>query len=202
MRARRLVAPAFAPRRLAAYTAGFAERAEAHVDRWSDGEVLEMRQQMARLTLDIVGSTLLGIDLRDDAEDVRAALESALESFGGGAPALPLRRRGGPRASASGQASPPGGPRGAGLRAQVDAIVTKIVEARRDNPSEDRGDVVSALLAATAGPDGLTTADRAGSGIPPSICSTSPASTCASEAPRATRSVVVSSRSKSSPGPN
>jgi cytochrome P450 len=155
-RARRLVAPAFAPRRLAAYTAGFAERAEAHVGRWSDGAVLEMRQQMARLTLDIVGSTLLGIDLREDADDVRAALESALESFGGGAPALPLGRLAGPRAAGNGQAPPPGGPRGTGLRAQLDAIVTKIVEARRDSPSQDRGDVVSALLAATAGPDGLT----------------------------------------------
>ena len=88
-RARRLVAPAFSPRRLAAYTDGFAERAEAHVGRWNDGGVLDMRQQMASLTLDIVGSTLLGIDLGDDADDVRAALESALEAFGGGAPALP-----------------------------------------------------------------------------------------------------------------
>jgi cytochrome P450 len=34
-RARRLVAPAFSPRRLAAYTAGFAERAQAHVGGWS-----------------------------------------------------------------------------------------------------------------------------------------------------------------------
>jgi hypothetical protein len=30
-----------------------------------------MRQQMAHLTLDIVGSTLLGMDLRQDADDVR-----------------------------------------------------------------------------------------------------------------------------------
>ena len=158
-RARRLVAPAFSPRRLAAYTAGFADRAEAHVGRWSDGEVLEMRQQMARLTLDIVGSTLLGIDLQQDADDVRAALESALESFAGGAPTLPLRRLAGPRAAASGQAAPGDGLRGGSLRARVDAIVTKMVAARRDSPSEDRGDVVSALLAATEGPDGLTSAE-------------------------------------------
>ncbi len=118
-----------------------------------------MRQQMARLTLDIVGSTLLGIDLQQDADDVRAALESALESFAGGAPALPLRRLGGPRAAANGQATPGDGLRGGSLRARVDAIVTKMVQARRDSPSEDRGDVVSALLAAAAGPDALTSAE-------------------------------------------
>jgi cytochrome P450 len=158
-RARRLVAPAFSPRRLVAYTDGFAERAEAHVGRWNDGAVLDMRQQMARLTLDIVGSTLLGMDLREDADDVRAALESALEAFDGGGPSLPLRRLGARRTQANGQASPRHGPLGAAPRTQVDAIVTKIVAARRDNPSQDRGDVVSALLAATAGPDGLTDAE-------------------------------------------
>jgi cytochrome P450 len=167
-RARRLVAPAFSPRRLAAYTEGFSERTEAHVGQWSDGAVMEMRQQMARLTLDIVGSTLLGMDLRQDADDVRSALESALESFAGGAPALALRRRGGPRLPDR-QAAAAGTQRGAeqrgaeqrgeGLRARLDAIVTKIIEVRRDEPSADRGDVVSALLAAAAGPDGLTPAE-------------------------------------------
>jgi cytochrome P450 len=172
-RARRLVAPAFSPRRLAAYTEGFSERTEAHVGQWSDGAVMEMRQQMARLTLDIVGSTLLGMDLRQDADDVRSALESALESFAGGAPALAFRRRGAPRLPGR-QAAAAGAQRGAeqfsaeqrgaeqrgtGLRTRLDAIVTKIIEARRDEPSADRGDVVSALLAAAAGPDGLTPAE-------------------------------------------
>jgi cytochrome P450 len=172
-RARRLVAPAFSPRRLAAYTEGFSERTEAHVGQWSDGAVIEMRQQMARLTLDIVGSTLLGMDLRQDADDVRSALESALESFAGGAPALAFRRRGAPRLPGR-QAAAAGAQRGAeqfsaeqrgaeqrgtGLRTRLDAIVTKIIEARRDEPSADRGDVVSALLAAAAGPDGLTPAE-------------------------------------------
>jgi cytochrome P450 len=162
-RARRLVAPAFSPRRLAAYTEGFSERAEAHVGQWSEGTVLEMRQQLASLTLDIVGSTLLGMDLRQDADDVRSALESALESFAGGAPALAMRRRRAPRppdrqAAAAG-VQRGADQRGAGLRARLDAIVAKIIEARRAEPSADRGDVVSALLAAAAGPDGLTPAE-------------------------------------------
>jgi hypothetical protein len=40
-RPRRLVVPAFSPRRLEAYTEGFSERTEAHVGQWSEGTVLE-----------------------------------------------------------------------------------------------------------------------------------------------------------------
>jgi cytochrome P450 len=118
-----------------------------------------MRQQMARLTLDIAGSTLLGMDLRQDADDVRSALESALESFAGGAPALALRRRGGPRSPAD-QAASGAAERGAGLRARLDAIVAKIIEAHRDQPSADRGDVVSALHGELARLDPVPGADR------------------------------------------
>jgi hypothetical protein len=152
LRARRLVAPAFSPRRLAGYADGFAGRTAAYVARWRDGDVLDMRREMARLTLDIVGSTLLGIDLQADADSVRDALESALEAFAASAHAMPLGRRGetAVRAAVGGGA----------LRAQVDAVVDKIVEGRRDNPSQDRGDVVSALLAAI-GLDHLPGADPA-----------------------------------------
>jgi cytochrome P450 len=157
LRARRLVAPAFSPRRLAAYTAGFAERAEVHTSRWHDNEDLDMRQEMARLTLDMVGATLLGIDLRSDTDDVRAALESALDTFATSGPALALRGR--QPAVPSNRPPPNRPPSGASPRAQLDAIVAKIVQDRRENPSQDRGDVVSALLAATAAPDGLTLAE-------------------------------------------
>jgi cytochrome P450 len=157
-RARRLVAPAFSPRRLAGYTDGFGERAEARVARWNDGEILDMRQEMARLTLDLVGSTLLGIDLGEDAVQVRAALETALEAFAasGGGPAVSLRR--GPRArgpAGTAESGPPARP----PRVELDEVVARILQARRDSPSDDRGDVVSALLAAAAEPDGLTPAE-------------------------------------------
>ncbi len=59
----------------------------AHIDRWGDGATVDAHSEMAALTLDIVGRTLLGIDLADRASTVRGSLESALERFarsGGG----------------------------------------------------------------------------------------------------------------------
>ncbi len=146
-RARRLIAPAFAPRRLARYTSGFAELAAARADRWPDGGTLDMHDEMASLTLEIVGRTLLGIDLADRAPTIRASLESALERFGalGGGSLLsggPARRvRFGGRSSGS-----PVGTPARSVESDVHRIVDEVLAERRAHPSGDRGDLVSALL--------------------------------------------------------
>jgi cytochrome P450 len=160
-RGRRLVAPAFSPRRLASYADGFAARAEAHVSHWRDSQVVDMRQEMAGLTLDVVATTLLGIGTGGDADQIRATLAAALEIFARDGSGLPLRGRDGRWRGAARRGRGDGDTRAAAaaLRADLAAIVTAIVESRRANPSDDRGDVVSALAAAAAGPDGLTTAE-------------------------------------------
>lgn len=150
-RARRLVAPAFSPRRLAGYVDQFAERAAAHVAGWTDGSVVDMHQEMATLTLDIVGSTLLGIDLRERAPGIRSALEATLAHFAATRPAFNRRRQ---RVRA---ATPAEIGVDTGALAAVHDLVDEIIERRRANPSEDRGDVISALLAAE--PDGLRPAE-------------------------------------------
>ena len=81
-RARRLIAPAFSPRRLAGYTGSFASTTRAHLTTWNDGQDLDAHAEMASLTLDIVGRTLLGIDLSDRTSTIRESLESALARFG------------------------------------------------------------------------------------------------------------------------
>ena len=152
-RARRLVAPAFSPRRIAGYVDQFAERTSAHVDRWTDGAVVDMHQEMATLTLDIVGHTLLGIDLRERAPGIRSALEATLAHFAATRPAFNRRGRQAPAAT----------PEEVGVDtaalAAVHRLVDEIIEQRRTNPSEDRGDVISALLAASREPDGLRPAE-------------------------------------------
>jgi cytochrome P450 len=150
-RARRLVAPAFSPRRLAGYVDGFAERTAAHIATWSDGAEVDMHAEMATLTTDIVGRTLLGIDLSDRTGGVRAALEAALAHFAATRPDF------------NRQARDTASPDEVGVDTEaldsVHRLVDEIVEQRRRNPSDDRGDVVSALLAAARGPDGLTEAE-------------------------------------------
>jgi cytochrome P450 len=111
---------------------------------WSDGERRDMRAEMGALTLGIAGQALLGIDLSAQAPQVRAGLETALEEFGG-----QLGFGSGFEGSGAGEA---GGP----ARAAVHRLVDSIIEGRRVTGPEDRGDVVSALLAGSALPDGLT----------------------------------------------
>ena len=143
-RARRLIAPAFSPRRLAGYTETFARSARVRLTGWLDADHLDLHQEMAALTLEIVGKTLLGVDLSDEAPSVRAGLEAALKEFGGEGFKLPgLRRR------------VPAFPDN-GTRSAIHEVVDRIVEQRRANLSDDRGDVISALLAASAEPDGLS----------------------------------------------
>jgi cytochrome P450 len=152
-RARRLVAPAFSPRRLTGYVDQFAARTAAHVAGWADGSVVDMHQEMATLTLDIVGGTLLGIDLRERAPGIRSALEATLAHFAATRPAFNRRRQ------RTGTATPEEVGVDTEALAAVHHLVDDIIEQRRANPSEDRGDVISALLAAAREPDGLRPAE-------------------------------------------
>lgn len=156
-RARRLVAPAFSPRRLEQYVDTFAARTAAHTATWTDGSTVEMHQEMGGLALDIVGRTLLGIDLAADATGIRSALESALAAFASANVGIAGQARGrrGPQGAAALALEGPLPPEVSAIHGIVDAII----EGRRADRSDDRGDVVSALLAAMDGPDGLSAAE-------------------------------------------
>jgi cytochrome P450 len=66
-RQRRLVAPAFQHRRIAAYAATMADYTEQLQRSWRDGATIDVAHEMMRLTLWIVGKTLFDTDLLDDA---------------------------------------------------------------------------------------------------------------------------------------
>jgi cytochrome P450 len=67
---RKLVAPAFAHERVSRYAAVMAERAHAAQAAWSDGQRMDMAQEMMRLTLDIVGRTLFDVELLGNADSL------------------------------------------------------------------------------------------------------------------------------------
>src|SRR5262245_34355749 len=81
LRQRRLAQPAFHRQRIAGYAAAMVRHARLTADRWHAGDVLDIAAEMNRLTLTIVGETLLGTDVESDAAGVRDALTAVLEAF-------------------------------------------------------------------------------------------------------------------------
>lgn len=155
-RARRLVAPAFSPRRLDGYVSVFARCARDAAGAWTDGERRDLHADMTALTLRIAGQALLGVDLAAQAPRVRAGLDAALAEFavtGLGAGGFGIARAG--RNRRTGDTSDRGAA-GALAQAALHQLVDDIISQRRAGPSADRGDVVSALLAASQQPGGLS----------------------------------------------
>src|SRR5512132_3279651 len=69
-RQRRLAQPAFHTKRIAAYAGVMSDYAAKTRERWRDGAVLDMSEEMMRLTLGIVGKTLFDADVVSDAQQV------------------------------------------------------------------------------------------------------------------------------------
>jgi cytochrome P450 len=80
-RHRKLLAPAFAPRRIASYGEIMVAETRAQVARWSPGDHIDLADEMMEMTLAIAGRTLFGVDVRRDAGTVSHAIELAMRSM-------------------------------------------------------------------------------------------------------------------------
>jgi cytochrome P450 len=81
-RQRRLIQPIFHHERIDGYGAAMVELADRAAGRWSDGRMLDLHAEMARLTLSIVGRTLFDVDVEtEQARDVAGALDETLAQF-------------------------------------------------------------------------------------------------------------------------
>jgi cytochrome P450 len=82
MRRRRLMQPLFHHERIASYGDTMVRLAERASARWVDGASLDVHQEMARLTLAIVGATVFDTDVEtEDARAVTRALSDLLSMF-------------------------------------------------------------------------------------------------------------------------
>ena len=146
---RKLLAPAFAPKRIAAYGATMAERAARFAAELQDGQELDVAQAMMRLTFEIVGKTLFDAEVRADAVGVGRALttsmEIAVEQLWSTVPVPPM-------------IPTPKNLRYKRAVAQLDEVVYRIIRERRA-AGGDRGDVLSILLEARDD-DGKPMSDR------------------------------------------
>ncbi|MBX3206740.1 MAG: cytochrome P450 [Labilithrix sp.] len=148
-RQRKLLAPAFAHKRIASYAATMAERAERFATTLREGEPLDLAEAMMRLTFEIVGKTLFDAEVVSDASAVGDALTTAMEvAMGQLGAVIPL---------------PPMIPSPQNLKykravARLDEVVYRIIRERRAEGG-DRGDVLSMLLDARD-EDGTAMTDR------------------------------------------
>ncbi|MFC4359265.1 cytochrome P450 [Halobium salinum] len=78
---RRGLEPAFHPDRMP----GYARRIRSHTERllnsWSSGDVINLEEEMKRLTLRIIADALFGVDLAEDATELEIAFTRVLRHF-------------------------------------------------------------------------------------------------------------------------
>src|SRR6185436_15428169 len=75
---RKLLAPSFQPRYIAAYGEVMTDYAEQAQQTWAHGRTINIAQEMMRLTFRIVGKTLFDADLSEAANEVAEALLTIL----------------------------------------------------------------------------------------------------------------------------
>jgi cytochrome P450 len=148
-RQRRLLAPAFAPKRIAAYATTMGERAERYAAKLDDGATIDLADSVMHLTFEIVGKTLFDAEVTEDAATVGEALTVAMEvAIGQLGSMVPVPPR----------IPTPGNLRYRRAVTQLDDVVYRIIRDRRAEGG-DRGDVLSMLLAARD-EDGSAMTDR------------------------------------------
>jgi cytochrome P450 len=145
LRQRRLAQPAFHRRRLEEFSVTMNASTQRMLEHWqaraAGGEIVNVDAEMMRLTLEITGRTLFGIDLTGTAATVGDAFNDVNEilsdintkPFGGlllKFPWLPRMRR-----------------LYDGIR-QLDGVVAAIIAERRREESVDRGDLLAMLMLA------------------------------------------------------
>ena len=81
-RQRRMVQPAFARARLAAYASIMSDEAARAADRLRDGEIRDVGHEMMELTLRVVSRTLFGHDVQGEVDEVARAMVVFQESVG------------------------------------------------------------------------------------------------------------------------
>jgi cytochrome P450 len=82
LRQRRMMQPAFHAQRIAGYADAMVALADRAASRWTPGATRDISLEMARLTLAIVGRTLFDADVESEADEIGAALTTALGLFG------------------------------------------------------------------------------------------------------------------------
>ena len=147
---RKLLAPAFAPKRTAKYGETMVEETQIQVATWRDGDRIDVSEQMMQMTLAIAGKTLFSADIRNEAEQVDRGLTLAMRALVASLTSplqlpyeVPLPRHQQMKKAVT----------------LLDEIVYRLIADGRRNGT-DRGDVMSILLLARDETDGTGLDDK------------------------------------------
>jgi cytochrome P450 len=80
-RQRRLAQPAFHPQRVAGYASSMTHFASQLRDRWTDGQTIDLHEQMMQLTLSVVAKTLFDADVESDVAALGQAMDVSVRMF-------------------------------------------------------------------------------------------------------------------------
>jgi cytochrome P450 len=149
-RHRKLLAPAFAPKRIAAYGQTMVDETAHQLSTWRDDTVVDVSAEMMEMTLAIAGRTLFGADVRSDAAQVDRGLTMAMRSVVANLSSwvrLPY---------------PWPLPRHLQMKRAIDLLDDVVYRLIRDGRARgtDAGDVMSILLLARDDEDGTGLTDR------------------------------------------
>jgi cytochrome P450 len=148
MRQRRIAAPAFHRQRIQAYAEMMVERGAAMRASWQPGQTFDMSAAMMELTLEIVARTLFATDVTAAIREINDEVNVIMRLYNY---LIAL-----PKAESYLRWPIPGLIRFRKARATLDAQVYRMIAERRAS-NEDRGDLLSMLMAARD--EGETTAD-------------------------------------------
>lgn len=150
-RQRRLSQPAFHRQRIIAYGETMTAYGARMRDQWKEGApmvsastsnhspgVIDMAQEMMRLTLEIVAKTLFDADVQSEAKEIGEALTVTVEFF---------NRFTLPFANLMARLPLPSTLRFRKAKRRLDATIHRMIQERRES-GEDRGDLLSMLLLA------------------------------------------------------
>jgi cytochrome P450 len=145
-RNRRLIQPVFGASQLRDYSDVMVAAAMRVDARWQAGAVVDIVDEMGRVTLDVVGRTLLGDETDHDAQAITDALGVVLKRFGLGFV---------PGATKLLQTKLPAAVKIRAAITTMRATVARIVTEHRDQPGLT-GDMVASLLAARVDDESLS----------------------------------------------
>jgi len=147
---RRMVQPAFHRNRIDFWARTMVDSSRTRAAAWPQGATVEIDREMNRLALGIVAKALFGTDLSSEMDTIANALDEIVESF-------PYALM--PFSELFDNVPLPTTLRFKAAKRRLDAIVYRMLREHRES-GEDRGDLLSMLLAARNEDDGAALSDE------------------------------------------